>query len=167
MAITKHEIFGLKPCETPKLYMTCLTNPNYLSVRWWDGKEWWDISASRGSSAKPFKWPRGTAANGISQPSWMKRYPVLRLRKINDQGKVRIAVPYKHFEPAEVLKHLVDTGRLMGAKAGTSGWYFWSAVVVLRDMVGATVGHADPVSRVHTGLRCSYLSPMGRYKELT
>lgn len=112
MPITKYEILALKPNPTPKLYKTCLTNANYRSTRWWDGNLWWDIATSRGNRDMVFKWPRGVAANGMPQPAWTKHYPALYLRKISDQSKVRLAVPYKHFEPDEVLKYLVSIGRL-------------------------------------------------------
>jgi len=100
------------PSTTPGLHVTCLTHSGYTSIRWWDGKEWWDISPTRGSPARTFKWPKGAAANGHRQPDWMKRYPVLALRKISDQGKVRWGASFKHYEPAEVLRWLVAQGRL-------------------------------------------------------
>lgn len=108
----KHTWSNVAPGTEPKLYTTCLSSALYTALRWWDGQEWWDISATRGSPARPFKWPKGAAANGVKQPGWMKRYPALALRKITDQSKVRWGTPYKHFDQVEVLHWLIKQGRL-------------------------------------------------------
>jgi hypothetical protein len=112
MPTTKYQWNTDRPGPEPRLYITCLSSDKYTAIRWWDGNLWWDISPTRGSQAKIFKWPKGTAAAGIHQPGWMRRYDALALRKITDQRKVRWGQPYKHFEPAEVLTWLVRQGRL-------------------------------------------------------
>lgn len=115
MAITKYEWSSLRPAS-PGLHMTCLSNEKYMTLRWWDGKEWWDIATSRGNKTQPFTWPRGALANGHRKPEWVKYYleqgAKLYLRKINDQRKVRRGIAYKHYEPAEVLAWLVSQGLL-------------------------------------------------------
>lgn len=103
------------PSADPGLYRSCLASERDISIRWWDGQLWWDISAGRGDASRPFKWPRGEQARGISMPAWYKRYSdsgKLCLRKITNQSKVRWATAYKHFEPDEVLAHLVAKGVL-------------------------------------------------------
>lgn len=116
MSTTRHTWQSSAPYLPPNLpgmlQTTYLTNEKYTITRWWDGKLWWDISPSRGAGMRVFKWPKGEAANGIKQPGWMKHYGPLKLRKITDQSKVRWGIPYKHYEPAEVLKYLVSTGKL-------------------------------------------------------
>lgn len=97
----------------PAMHVTCLTNEAYHAARWWDGARWWDVVNSRGKKDNPFIWPAGFKKGTFARWSWMwgaGRH--LSLRNITDQAKVRYGVPYKHFEPDEVIKYLVNTGRL-------------------------------------------------------
>ena len=114
MAKTLYKFTSGAPSKEPGLYWSCLKSECDMSIRWWDGALWWDISASRGSMAKPFKWPTGAAKRGIPMPRWIKDYHQghTHLRKISDQSKVRWGIAYKHFEPNEVLTYLVDKGVL-------------------------------------------------------
>ena len=115
MAKTRYTFNSGAPSTEPGLYKTCLNSERDVSTRWWDGVLWWDISSSRGDASKPFKWPKGAAARGISMPTWYTRYgdaDKLCLRKITNQAKVRWGVAYKHFEPDEVLAYLVGKGVL-------------------------------------------------------
>lgn len=115
MAKTCYTFTTGTPSTEPGLYMTCLNSERDMSVRWWDGALWWDIASSRGNKSLPFKWPKGASARGIGMPAWIKLYGEqdrLCLRKITNQAKVRWGTAYKHFEPDEVLSHLVDKGVL-------------------------------------------------------
>lgn len=115
MAKTRYAFSNGAPGTEPGLYKTCLTSERDISIRWWDGALWWDISTSRGTKAMPFKWPTGKAARGISMPGWYRTYGCadkLCLRKITNQVKVRWGTPYKHFDPDEVLAYLVGKGIL-------------------------------------------------------
>ena len=115
MAKTLYKFTSGAPSKEPGLYWSCLKSERDMSIRWWDGALWWDISASRGSMTKPFKWPTGAAKRGIPMPRWIKLHgeqECLCLRKITNQSKVRWGTAYKHFEPNEVLIYLVDKGVL-------------------------------------------------------
>ena len=115
MAKTRYTFKSGAPGAEPGLYKSCLNSERDISIRWWDGALWWDISSSRGSKSLPFKWPNGAAARGISMPARIKRYGEqdrLCLRKITNQAEVRWGTAYKHFEPDEVLSYLVGKGVL-------------------------------------------------------
>jgi hypothetical protein len=115
MAKTLYKFHEGAPSTEPGLYWSCLKSERDKSIRWWDGALWWDVSIGRGSKALPFKWPRGAAMRGISMPRWYKirgYQDRLALRKITNQARVRWGVPYKHFEPDEVLAYLVAQGKL-------------------------------------------------------
>lgn len=109
MPTTKYQWVNGKP-TAPGLYRTCLSNDKYQSARYWDGRLWWDISATRGIKTMPFTMPKGTPADVKPLLAWTKHYSALSLRMITDQRKVRLAIAYKHYEPAEVLKWLVNKG---------------------------------------------------------
>lgn len=114
MAKTLYKFASGAPGAEPGLYLSCLKSERDMSIRWWDGSIWWDISTSRGDTTKPFKWPSGAAKRGISMPKWIKDcyQGQAYLRKISDQPKVRWGTAYKHFEPNEVLAYLVKKGVL-------------------------------------------------------
>lgn len=115
MAQVRYTFTTGAPGTEPGLYKTCLKSERDISIRWWDGALWWDISVSRGAKALPFTWPSGKAMRGISMPRWYKDYGYdksMSLRKITDQAKVRWGTAYKHFEPDEVLAYLVGKGAL-------------------------------------------------------
>ena len=115
MAKTRYKFHEGAPGTKPGLYWSCLTSERDMSIRWWDGALWWDISTTRGAKALPFKWPRGEAMRSISMPAYYKRYgwdKTMSLRKITNQARVRWGTAYKHFEPEEVLSHLVGKGVL-------------------------------------------------------
>lgn len=113
MSITKfHWYEGAPVNKKPDLHITCLSNEKYFSPRWWDGERWWDVSASRGRNGMAFVWPKGRAGGVFARWAWMRKWPALFLRKINDQKKVRYGVPYTHYEPTEVLAWLVNKGVL-------------------------------------------------------
>ena len=115
MAKTLYKFTSGAPSKEPGLYWSCLKSERDMSIRWWDGALWWDISTSRGNKSLSFKWPKGASARGIGMPAWIKFYREqdrLCLRKITNQAKVRWGIAYKHFEPNEVLAHLVDKGVL-------------------------------------------------------
>ena len=117
MPSIKYTLSREKPSPKPAVYMSCLTNANYMAPRWWDGERWWDISAARGHhEIKPeqrFKWPAGSS---VKKPSWMNdnwyRDRIV-LRAINDQARVQWGTPYKQYEPEEVLKWMVLNGHLV------------------------------------------------------
>lgn len=109
--ITKYDWIGFKP-KQPGLYRTCLSNDKYHSARYWDGELWWDISATRGGTLRPFTLPKRLPADVKPLLAWTKHYSSYSLRKITDQGKVRWGIAYKHYEPAEVLAWLVKRGTL-------------------------------------------------------
>lgn len=111
MSIIKYNWNTESPNTTPGIYTTCLSNERYTAMRWWDGRLWWDICTSRGRIDRLFEWPRGAAANGHRKPDWYHGSR-LYLRAITDQGAVRWGAKYRHYEPNEVLQHLVATGRL-------------------------------------------------------
>lgn len=103
------------PGADPGLYESCLTSERDVSLRWWDGALWWDISGSRGSQSQRFKWPKGAAARGIRMPGWLKYYSekdAMCLRKITNQSKVRWVEKYAEYTPAEVLAYMVEIGVL-------------------------------------------------------
>lgn len=94
----------------PDVYMTRINESKVHTVRYWDGRRWFDIStsgtASRGGST-PFKWPK-KARVAIG---WRKQYP-LSLRNITNQAAIQWGTPYRVYDDKEVLTHLVKTGRL-------------------------------------------------------
>ena len=94
----------------PDVYMTRINESKVHTVRYWDGRRWFDISfsgtTSRGSST-PFKWPK-KARVAIG---WRKKYP-LSLRNITNQAAIQWGTPYRVYDDKEVLAHLVKTGRL-------------------------------------------------------
>lgn len=115
MAKIRYEFHEGAPGSEPGLYKTCLKSERDISIRWWDGALWWDISPDRGRAELPFKWPKGKAKRGITMPSWWASFGYeksLCLRKITDQKRVRWGVAYTHYEPAEVLAYLVKQGKL-------------------------------------------------------
>lgn len=116
MPKTRYKFHEGTPGSEPGLYKTCLKSERDISIRWWDGALWWDISPPyRGRATLPFKWPTGKAKRGIAMPDWWIRFGFaheLCLRKITDQKRVRWGVAYTHYEPAEVLAYLVKQGKL-------------------------------------------------------
>ncbi len=94
----------------PDVYTTRINTSKVHSVRYWDGKRWFDISlsgtTSRGSST-PFKWPK-KARVAIG---WRKKYP-LSLRNITNQAAIQWGTPYRGYDDKEVLAHLVSIGNL-------------------------------------------------------
>ena len=111
MPTTKYQWVRGAPA-VPGLHRTCLSSDKYHSARYWDGRAWWDIASTRGNKALPFTLPKAIPADVKPLLAWTKHYSTLSLRTITDQSKVRCAIPYKHYEPAEVLKWLVNKGRL-------------------------------------------------------
>lgn len=94
----------------PDVYKTRINESRLNTVRYWDGRQWFDISfsgtASRGSST-PFKWPkRPRVAIG-----WRKKYP-LSLRKITNQAAIQWGTPFRVYDDKEVLAYLVKSGLL-------------------------------------------------------
>lgn len=115
MAQTRFKFASGSPNDAPGLYHSCLTSERDISIRWWDGSLWWDISIDRGSKAMPFTWPSGNAKRGISVPSWYKRYDYKKsmcLRKISNQSQVRWGSGYRYFDQKEVLAYLISKGVL-------------------------------------------------------
>ena len=116
MPKTRYEFHEGPPGSEPGLYKTCLKSERDISIRWWDGALWWDISTpGRGRATLPFEWPTGKAQRGIVIPAWLIAFGFaheLCLRKITDQKRVRWGVAYTHYAPAEVLAYLVKQGKL-------------------------------------------------------
>ena len=50
MAKTRYTFKSGAPGAEPGLYKSCLNSERDISIRWWDGALWWDISSSRGST---------------------------------------------------------------------------------------------------------------------
>ena len=94
----------------PDVYMTRINESKVHTVRYWDGRRWFDISTSgttsRGGST-PFKWPK-KARVAIGR---RKKYP-LSLRNITNQAAIQWGTPYRVYDDKEVLAYLVKTGRL-------------------------------------------------------
>ncbi len=96
----------------PDVYVTRRNTSKIHSTRYWDGKQWFDIStsgtASRGGST-PFKWPKKPRVS----MGWYRRYEdVLSLRKITDQAAIQWGTPFRVYDDKEVLAYLVKSGRL-------------------------------------------------------
>ncbi|OAD82928.1 hypothetical protein ATN89_17060 [Comamonas thiooxydans] len=117
MPLTKYKIHTGKPKGGPAVHVTCLTDERIQTVRWWDGKQWWDIGTPRNRATevppeKQFKWPAGC---GVPKPSWMNESHYkgrIMLRKITHQDRVRWCEPYKHYTPEEVMSWMEETGRI-------------------------------------------------------
>lgn len=111
MPVTKYKFKEGAPSTNPGLYISCLKSERDRSVRWWDGKLWWDISYSRGRAAMPFTWPTGDAARGFKKPQHYN-HPAynVRLRKITAQSAVRWGEAYQEYNESEVLTYLVGKG---------------------------------------------------------
>lgn len=109
MSAIAYTWLATKP-HKPDVYTTRINESKVHTVRYWDGRRWFDIStsgaASRGGST-PFKWPK-KARVAIG---WRKQYP-LSLRNISNQAAIQWGTPYRVYDDKEVLTHLVKTGRL-------------------------------------------------------
>lgn len=96
----------------PDTYITRLDESKVHTVRYWDGERWHDIGAPRGNNAPatPFKYPRRAR---VPMNGYHKHYKDrLTLRGITAQSRVQWGTPFKVYEPAEVLKWLVNQGKL-------------------------------------------------------
>lgn len=113
MPTIRYNFYTGAPSKEPGLYKSCLGSTRDISIRWWDGSLWWDLSVDRGQKAKPFVWPTGKQMREIKPPEWFEPHlERLALRKITDQSKVRWGVEYKHYNPNEVLAYLIKKGVL-------------------------------------------------------
>ena len=106
MPVTKYKFNNGIPASDPGLYVTCLKSERDKSIRWWDGKLWWDIS-SRGQKCLHFFWPKGNQARGLKRDEYFRGFEDLYLRKITDQSLVRWGESYKVYSETEILKYLV------------------------------------------------------------
>ena len=110
MPVTKYKFNDGIPSSDPGLYVTCLKSERDKSIRWWDGKLWWDISSTRGQEDLYFSLPKGKQARGFFVRD--KGCEDLYLRKITNQSLVRWGESYKDFSDTEILKYLVVKGIL-------------------------------------------------------
>lgn len=101
--------------ETPPavdVYTTRRNESKYLTLRYWDGERWYSLDYSTSRGAKPFKWPKKSRSR---RPAWAIRLNnQLCLRNISDSQAAAIqwGEPYKVYDEKEVLKFLVETGKL-------------------------------------------------------
>ncbi len=109
MPVTKYKFNEGVPSADPGLYITCLKSERDNTLRWWDGKLWWDISSTRGQKDLYFFWPKGKQARGFVRG---KGCEDLYLRKITNQSLVRWGESYKVYSENEILKYLVTKGIL-------------------------------------------------------
>lgn len=98
----------------PDTYITRLGESKVHTVRYWDGERWHDVAPPRGAADPkvPFIWPKGART---PKPKWMNHDHYksrLTLRNITAQSRVQWGTPFKVYEPAEVLKWLVNQGKL-------------------------------------------------------
>lgn len=112
MPVTKYKFNNGIPASDPGLYVTCLKSERDKSIRWWDGKLWWDISP-RGQKGLHFFWPKGKQARGFKRNDYyFRNCGYLYLRKITNQSLVRWGESYKDYSETEILKYLVTKGIL-------------------------------------------------------
>lgn len=94
----------------PDVYTTRIGTSKVHTVRYWDGRRWFDISTSgttsRGGS-QPFTWPKKPRI----AIGWRKKYE-LSLRNITKQAAIQWGTPYRVYDDKEVLAHLVLIGRI-------------------------------------------------------
>lgn len=100
----------------PGSYMTRLGTSKVKTVRYFDGKLWWYPAIKQRKASltkdKTFKLP---SKNRSLYNEWMRKASTeghLYLRSITNQSTIQWGTPYKIFSEAEVIKHLVNTGRL-------------------------------------------------------
>ena len=111
MSTIKHTWHTGEPPE-PDVYTTRLNESKYLTLRYWDGSVWFDISYTKSrSSSKAFTWPKDSRAR---RPEWARRSTTpMSLRLIGKfQGDIQWGEPYKHYDPKEVLAYLIEKGDL-------------------------------------------------------
>lgn len=111
MSTIKHTWHTGEPPE-PDVYTTRLNESKYLTLRYWDGAVWFDISYTKSrSSSKAFTWPKDSRAR---RPEWARRSATpMSLRLIGKfQGDIQWGTPYRVYDEKEVLAYLVNTGRL-------------------------------------------------------
>lgn len=93
------------------VYTTRRNSSKYLTLRYWDGSQWWEIAYSASRGGNPFVWPKKSRSH---KPEWVKDYAsrlCLRAIKVH-QDKIEWGEPYKVYDDKEVLVHLVKTGVL-------------------------------------------------------
>lgn len=117
----------------PGSYMTRLGTSKVWTVRYFDGKLWWYAATQSRPVAKDkvFKLP---AKNRNLYGHWIRKASAegrVYLRSITDQSKIQWGTPYKVFNDAEVLAHLVKTGRLR---------YDWKTAFQMEMQGGPIVG---------------------------
>jgi hypothetical protein len=110
MSKTAYNWSATKP-PAPDEYVTRRNFSSYMTTRYWDGEQWWEINLTGGRGGSVFKWPKKSRTK---RPAWVARYEMtMRLRKIGvHQDAIQWGEPYKHYDEKEVLAHLVKTGRL-------------------------------------------------------
>lgn len=111
MSVIAYSWLATKP-PRPDVYVTRRNSSRYQTMRYWDGRRWWQIEWCRTRASQAFKWPKGSRTRF---PSSMARYrDTLGLRRINDpfQGAIQWGAPYRVYDDKEVLSYLVNTGRL-------------------------------------------------------
>ena len=97
------------PPPVPDVYTTRRNESKYLTLRYWDGKTWFELAASKSRGGVQFKWPKPSRSK---RPHWAMRES-LCLRKISAYlGEIQWGEPFKVFDEKEVLTHLVSTGVL-------------------------------------------------------
>lgn len=95
----------------PDVYTTRRNESKYLTLRYWDGQQWFEIGCGPGRGGVAFAWPKKSRSK---KPAWWSFYGQKgHLRKIGvHQGAIQWGEPFKVYDQTEVLKHLVTTGRL-------------------------------------------------------
>lgn len=98
----------------PDVYTTRRGESRYQTLRYWDGKRWWQIEWNDARGSRPFKWPKGSRTRFPGGHLSIYR-DTMGLRRINDslQGAIRWGTPHRVYDDKEVLAYLVKTGRLL------------------------------------------------------
>lgn len=91
------------------VYTTRRNQSTYLTLRYWDGKDWFEIAYGNSRGGIPMKWPKRSRTR---KPKYCRDSKIF-LRKISARlGDIRWGEPFKVFDEKEVLAHLVKIGHL-------------------------------------------------------
>jgi len=96
----------------PDVYTTRRNESKYLTLRYWDGERWFEISWGSSRGGEPFTWPKPSRTK---RPGWAVRYKdTMRLRNISAYlGEIQWGEPFEVYDEREVLAHLVKIGVLL------------------------------------------------------
>ena len=110
-------VFRKSKPPKPDVYVTRRGKSSYLTRRYWDGENWFEINFSDSRGGKSFTWPKNSITKE-PRPKWrwekqtQGRYSFVT-RQINvGKDKIEWGEPIVVFDEKEVLKYLVETGMI-------------------------------------------------------